>query len=267
VSSGALAAHHLNPDIELTGRRLPTWFGSLRRRGVAFETLPDVSRIHAEVVIEAPSSIGARVALFEPFRLGAFSHLNGGSIRNVQIGRYCSLARDVQIGHGFHPTEWLSVSPLQYVENYRGWSDFVPPADGEDRIATRPFRYELCTRVGNDVWIGNHVIVKDGVTIGDGAIVGAGSIVTRDVPSYAIVAGNPARVLRMRFHTTLVERLLKSEWWRFALTSFGPIDFSDVESAIGRIEDLIANGLQPYVAPQITASDFAAFTKAAALTD
>ena len=266
MSHGALTDHRFVPTIEPA--RLPTWIGAMRRRGITFETTPVVSCVHPDVLIEAPSSIAATVALNEPFRLGAFSHLNGGFIKNVQIGRYCSFARDVQIGHGFHPTDWLSVSPLQYVDDYRGWMDSVPAANGDEgRISTCPFRFELRTRIGNDVWIGNHAIVKDGVTIGDGAIVGAGSVVTHDVPPYAIVAGNPARVLRMRFEPGLVERLLESAWWRFSLASFGAIDFRTIDRALGRIEELIADGLQPYIAPQVSASDLAAFTKAAALTD
>nr|WP_157775813.1 CatB-related O-acetyltransferase [Hartmannibacter diazotrophicus] len=69
------------------------------------------------------------------------------------------------------------------------------------------------TVVGNDVWFGHGVMVMPGVTIGSGAIVAAGSVVTRDVPPYAIVGGNPAGVIRMRFPAETVERLLAIAWW------------------------------------------------------
>lgn len=67
--------------------------------------------------------------------------------------------------------------------------------------------------IGNDVWIGVNACVLSGVRIGDGAVVGACSVVTRDVPPYAIVAGNPARLVRKRFDDETIEELLKIKWW------------------------------------------------------
>jgi virginiamycin A acetyltransferase len=69
------------------------------------------------------------------------------------------------------------------------------------------------TVIGNDVWIGMEAVVMPGVTIGDGAIVAARSVVTHDVPPYAIVAGNAARVVKMRFDKQTVRRLLSVAWW------------------------------------------------------
>lgn len=69
------------------------------------------------------------------------------------------------------------------------------------------------THVGNDVWIGRQAQIMPGVRIGDGAVVGAGAVVTGDVSPYAIVAGNPARVIRQRFGTEDVQRLLQIRWW------------------------------------------------------
>jgi virginiamycin A acetyltransferase len=71
------------------------------------------------------------------------------------------------------------------------------------------------TIVGNDVWIGMEAVVMPGVTIGDGAVVAARSVVTRDVPPYAIVAGNAARVVKMRFDKTVIRRLLGIAWWHW----------------------------------------------------
>ena len=67
--------------------------------------------------------------------------------------------------------------------------------------------------VGNDVWIGRDVYILDGITIGDGAIVGARAMVTKDVPPYAVVAGNPAVVKKYRFTKDQIEKLLKIKWW------------------------------------------------------
>ena len=63
------------------------------------------------------------------------------------------------------------------------------------------------TNIGNDVWIGYRACIKAGVTIGDGAIVGMGAVVTRDVPAYAIVGGNPAKIIRYRFSDDLINDL------------------------------------------------------------
>lgn len=62
--------------------------------------------ISDDIYIEAPCAIGAYIAFSQPFRLGAYSHLNGGFIKDVSIGRYCSIERDVQFVHGFHPDNW-----------------------------------------------------------------------------------------------------------------------------------------------------------------
>jgi carbonic anhydrase/acetyltransferase-like protein (isoleucine patch superfamily) len=67
--------------------------------------------------------------------------------------------------------------------------------------------------IGNDVYVGVGAIVLSGVSIADGAVVGAGAVVTRSVPAYAIVAGNPARIVRYRFDEQTRERLLALRWW------------------------------------------------------
>jgi virginiamycin A acetyltransferase len=73
------------------------------------------------------------------------------------------------------------------------------------------------TVVGHDVWLGYSALVLPGVTIGDGAVVAAASVVARDVPPYAVVAGNPARVVRSRFSEEDVERLLRAAWWSWPI--------------------------------------------------
>ena len=67
--------------------------------------------------------------------------------------------------------------------------------------------------VGNDVWFGYDSLVMNGVTIGNGAIIGARAVVMKDVPAYSIVAGNPAKVVKMRFDDKTIERLQKIAWW------------------------------------------------------
>ncbi|TJV70721.1 MAG: CatB-related O-acetyltransferase [Mesorhizobium sp.] len=111
----------------------------------------------------------------------------------VTIGSYCSIAAGVLfIAAGEHPMSLVSTYPFA----------------GADRDLTKgPIT------VGNDVWIGSRAIVLSGVTIGHGAIVGAGSVVTKDVPPYAVVAGNPARLIRHRFEPEVIADLLAIRWW------------------------------------------------------
>ena len=71
--------------------------------------------------------------------------------------------------------------------------------------------------IGNDVWIGAGAQILSGVTIGDGAVIGAGSIVTKDIPPYAIVGGNPARVIRFRFDQAKIDKLLELAWWDWSI--------------------------------------------------
>ncbi len=211
--------------------------------GIAIDRLPQVPYLHDDIRIEAPSSISAEIGLFQKFALGAFSHLNGGYIKDASIGRYCSFARDVQIGHGLHPTDWLSVSPLQYSRDYRGWLSYLERrGEGPGLIETADFGWSNHTTVGNDVWLGNHVIIKDGVVVGTGAIVGAGAVVTKSIEPYMIVAGTPARNIRRRFDDRTVERLVGLEWWDYKFNDFDGIEFSDIDRALGQLEERITSG-------------------------
>jgi len=69
--------------------------------------------------------------------------------------------------------------------------------------------------IGNDVWIGTRAMILSGVRIGDGAVIGAGAVVTRDVPPYGIVVGNPAKLVRHRFPMHDVDTLLALQWWNW----------------------------------------------------
>jgi virginiamycin A acetyltransferase len=93
---------------------------------------------------------------------------------------------------------------------------FGPPWETTmDIVMSAPSRGD--TVVGDDVWLGYSALVLPGVTIGPGAVVAAGSVVARDVPPYAVVAGNPARVVRSRFSEEDVERLLRAAWWNWPI--------------------------------------------------
>ena len=122
----------------------------------------------------------------------------GPGTRSVlKVGAYCSIASYVKIFlDGEHHTEWATTYPFPH-----GIRRGEQPRSKGDVV------------IGNDVWIGYSAIILSGVTIGDGAVIGCAAVVASDVPPYAIVAGNPARLIRYRFGEATIKRLLASKWW------------------------------------------------------
>jgi len=105
-----------------------------------------------------------------------------------------------------------------------------------DRKSNR-LLYKGDINIGNDVWTGMDVTFLPGVTIGDGAVIAAGSVVTKDVPPYAIVGGNPAKVLKYRFTKKQIKKLLKIKWWDWPLWKiYDNIDLIDSENVDEFIE-------------------------------
>lgn len=121
---------------------------------------------------------------------------------HISIGKYCSIADGVKIlKGGNHRVDWISTYPFNFFEASAAHLKGHPTTRGD-------------VRIGNDVWIGRDVTILSGVRIGDGAVIGAGSIVVKDVPAYAIAAGNPARTLKYRFEAEDIQRLLANPWWQ-----------------------------------------------------
>ncbi len=137
-------------------------------------------------------------------------------IQHSDIGEFTSIANRVVIGGGHHPMDWVGMSPVFYAGR-----DSVKAKFSEH--ARQPVKRIV---IGHDVWIGHSAIVLPGVEVGNGAVIGAGAIVTKSVPPYAIVAGNPARVLRYRFDEETVQRLKAIKWWSWPeeeLRLLGPL--------------------------------------------
>jgi acetyltransferase-like isoleucine patch superfamily enzyme len=136
--------------------------------------------------------------------VGAYSYgacfLPGYWPHRVTVGRYVSVARNVRVFLRHHPLDRISMHPFFFNSKL----GFVP----SDNIP------EGHLSIGHDSWIGERVIITSKCSsIGIGAVIGAGSVVTKDVPDFAVVAGNPAQIVRYRFSSSEIEQRLASRWW------------------------------------------------------
>lgn len=127
-------------------------------------------------------------------------------IANATIGKFSNIASYVRIGATDHPMDTASLHHFLY-RSGDYWEDTGhDPAFFAHRKSRRAY-------VGHDTWIGHNAMIKPEVTVGDGAIVAAGAIVTKDVAPYTIVAGTPARVMRLRQPPEIAARLIALAWW------------------------------------------------------
>lgn len=119
------------------------------------------------------------------------------------IGKFCAIAAETRfIMTGDHKLDAISTYPFPIFK--QGWESAF-------NIYDLPVKGDII--VGNDVWFGYDSLVKNGVTIGNGSIIAARAVVVKDVPAYSIVAGNPAKVVKMRFDDATIARLQKIAWW------------------------------------------------------
>jgi len=126
----------------------------------------------------------------------------------ITIGRFCSVSRGLKLYcGGNHRTDWITTFPfghaLPYIINVNGVIG-TPRTNGDIQI-------------GNDVWIGRDVTILSGVTIGDGAVIAANSHVISNVDPYTIIGGNPAKQIKKRFSTEIIQQLLKIKWWDYPI--------------------------------------------------
>ena len=147
--------------------------------------------------------------------------IHGGEDKILLIGKFCSIAEGVTVFLGAnHRVDWFTTFPFgHYKEN-----EFPKVKKPNGHPATKGD-----VIIGNDVWLGTNAVIMSGVKIGDGAVVGAYTVVTKDVPPYTIVAGNPAKQIRKRFSDDVINKLLELKWW------------DKSESEINEISDILCS--------------------------
>ncbi|GMO55790.1 MAG: CatB-related O-acetyltransferase [Termitinemataceae bacterium] len=121
----------------------------------------------------------------------------------LRIGKFCTIGGGVQIVLGYeHPIRFISTFAFNYSLPSFAGTEGCPGTKGDINI-------------GNDVWLASDCKILSGVSIGDGAVIGASALIAKDVPPYAIVGGNPQRIIRYRFAPQVIEKLLEIKWWDF----------------------------------------------------
>jgi len=154
--------------------------------------------------------------------------LQWGNRSTLIIGKFCSIGPCVEIFlDSNHRTDWISTYPFPaFFKEMNNTYDYVT-SKGD-------------VSIGNDVWIGCGAKILSGVTIGNGAVIGAGAVVTKNVPPYSVVVGNPGRVIKYRFLPSEIEQLQAIKWWDW------PID-----KILAHAEELMSNQVSSFTENKI----------------
>ena len=181
---------------------------------MAGKTLSLAPLIHPSASLQdsrlgAYTEVGARTILTE-VTMDDYSYVvNDSQITYASIGKFCSIAAMTRINPGNHPMHRATQAHF----TYRSSAYFPGEADDAAFFA---WRREHHVHISHDVWIGHGAVILPGRNVGTGAVIAAGAIVTKDVPAYTIVAGNPARIVRRRFDEPTAERLAALAWWNWS---------------------------------------------------
>jgi len=167
-------------------------------------------------VISFDSSVSMNSVIFPYVKILEYSNIGSCTIQKysyigkncdfsfTNVGSFCSIGAGVICGAADHPISYVSTYPGFYKSKSSGSFSFDSDIEFTD---------QKDTSIGHDVWIGVNVIILGGVNIGTGSVIAAGSVVTKDVLPYSIVGGIPAKVIKFRFESGLIEILLNSKWW------------------------------------------------------
>ncbi len=173
--------------------------------------IPDYDKlVFLKNFVKAPNIFVGDYTYFDDRRYGPEKFEENNVLYNYDhskvklvIGKFSAIAAETKfIMTGDHKLDAISTYPFPIFKE--GWESAF-------NITDLPVKGDII--IGNDVWLGYDALIMNGVTIGNGAIVASRAVVVKDVPAYSIVAGNPAKVVKMRFDDSTIERLQKLAWW------------------------------------------------------
>jgi acetyltransferase-like isoleucine patch superfamily enzyme len=178
---------------------------------------------YAKIDYEGNNSIAGGTSISGYLKIGLGSTISSNCYihGHIIIGKYCQLAGNIGIFSSNHPTNYITTFTS------KAFLNGVLKKNSQNGSVN----------IGNDVWIGHGAIILKDVKIGHGAIIAAGAIVTKDVPPYSIVGGNPARILKFRFSDEIINKLLEIQWWDYS-ADFIKINIDKFTKPILSIEDL-----------------------------
>jgi acetyltransferase-like isoleucine patch superfamily enzyme len=140
--------------------------------------------------------------IIEPYHILSYdSRKNNGDLPTINVGKYCSIAHNCTFVMSHHNYNLVTTSP-----NFA--KSMFPHKKGNLSSYSKGD-----ILIGHDTWIGANVTIMDNIKIGNGVVIAAGSIVTKDIPDYAIVGGNPAKIIKYRFNNTQIDALNNCKWW------------------------------------------------------
>jgi len=145
-----------------------------------------------------------------PYEVGEYSYgtpqiLEWGEGKTLRVGKFCSIGPEtvIYLG-GNHRSDWVTTFPFTALDPVAAGIRGHPQSRGD-------------VVIGHDVWMGRGASILSGVKVGHGACIAAHAVVTKDVPPYSIVAGNPATIIRYRFTERQIKKLLEISWWNLPI--------------------------------------------------
>ena len=199
-----------------------------------------IKKLHLRAIVNSDIHITSKICAGSHLvnvEMGKYSDIGYDcTIIHTKIGSFCSFGANINVGGANHTVEWVSTSPV-FNEN----RDHLPY-----KFSYHKFNPISKTVIGNDVWIGNNVMIKAGLSIGNGVVIGMGSVVTKDIGSYEIWAGNPAKLIRKRFSDDVIEKLEITEWWNWDdkdIAEYSSL-FNDITGFVNKYENESKNKLR-----------------------